>query len=533
MRRKIALAVLLAALIVPGGADAFIDAACPNGQVTSAVEGVVHDVNNNAVGGIRVGLYATHFSTPTGGTDTTDFGTGAYKVCADHNTYIVQAQDLRVPPYFAEVAQPVTTFTNTQTIDFTPASGYPLPYMANISVSPAAIRTNCCTDAQRTFTFTYRTKMAFGAPRHVKIELTSGQVGEMTPAGTENGGPDNGGWNLWTFSKVFGATSSEGAFEARAQAYADATNALKMTEFTRVSYYLDNGVPQFGATCGNEVNDGFKPPNNPGTTNPRPLTKLGVCDRTVNPNVAVSGLDPYTVMGKICPTTTECTPVSTSPTGNQCLINSSNCQTFTPVLIGGKSMQWSPAQPLPLTSSLPLGQGYYLWYEIKDRAGNLGHTPNGYELKITAQGGAPVLISANTPSDFGSGNSAGIVIGCSCTTPSSIPWVSFQITDDDGAPDVDLGTLRVRIYYQSEQSQILAGTPLSGLIYDYDPTASATNKNAGSLANVDATRWQFTATGFRLSRQLPGRYIVATSVGDRGGNHDSYGWHYILVGVAA
>lgn len=533
MRRKIALAVLLAAAAVPGGAGAAIDTSCPNGRATSAVTGIVRDINNAAIGNIRVGLYPTHFGTPSGGTDNTDFGTGRYLVCADHNTYIVQAQDLRVPPYYAEVAQPVTTFANTGAIDFTPASGYPLLYMANISVSPAAIRTNCCTDAQRTFTWTYRTKMPFGGARHVKIVLTSGQEGEMTPAGTENGGPDNGGWNLWTFSRTFGATSSEGAFEARAQAYENASNSLKVAEFTRVNYYLDNGLPIFGASCGNETFDGFKPPANPGTTNPRPLTKLTVCDRTVNPNVAVSGLDPYTVQGKICPTTVECTPVPSGPTGNQCLVNATNCQTFTPVLIGGKSMQWSPAQPLPLTASLPAGQGYYVWYEIKDRAGNLGKTPNGYELRITAQGGAPVLISANTPSDFGSGNTAGVVVGCSCTTPSSIPWVSFQITDDDGAPDVDLGTLRVRIYYQSEQSQVLAGTPASGLIYDYDPQASSTNANAGSLANVDATRWQFTATGFRLSRQLPGRYIVVASVGDRGGNHDSYGWHYVLVGVAA
>lgn len=512
MRRRIVLAVFVAAAVMPGAAGAFIDTArCSDVSTsTSVVEGYVKNVLGVPVANVKVRIFGTHFSTTTTAPGTTD-ATGFYYICApSHNTYVVEAQEQNPSTVYAEVARTVTTFADFERIDFTNESGYPLYYLANLSVAPVGVSSLATNAVDRTWTFRFRTKAPAGSgPVQITLDHDA-STSPMTFAGNVNG------WNVYTKDSTAPFLANDSNYYANARGY-ELTGSTPITQLGRTSYYVDGRKPEIGTTCRNASDDDFVPGT---TTNPRPLISLGACDwGNAAKTVIGSGLDGYTAMGKVCPTTSDCTPITSgSPTGNQCLWSIS-CQTFAPTLISSRFMQWTPSQPFPLGI-------YYFRYSIRDRTGNLAETPTAYSFSVVETGGSTVYLGAIVPSD------GAAVIGCSCTTAASIPGVTFEINDLDGQGDIALGSIKVQIRYMGEQTQALSGTPVGMLVYDYDSSAPPTALNGGTILSIDARRYKFSATGFRLqvgANRLPGRYMVTATASDNGGNSDSLGWLFYLV----
>jgi hypothetical protein len=500
MRRPV-LAVLAFAIAIPGIATAKVDPVCSQTTMTSAIEGTVKDAKNNPIAGLKVELFRTNSSAPLADKADTS-ASGFYRICAGsaggagHDTYDVHVRDLRPDPLFAGMAQPYTTLLHPDDdLDFTPASGTPALYMSSLTITPDEISTDAgAVDVK----WVVRSK----APASTTFKLTLGHTGNgvvnMGTPTAEGGGPAGGGWNRWTVTRTFAQDTTEALWWASAQGF-DGSTAI--TQFDREPYTIDNHGPLFGyadsstAKCGpGVVANGFSP-GSPGTTNPQPVVSLGVCDKYSNG--AKSGLDPFSLSGKIC------TDAALS----------TGCTSIDPVL-NTTTIFWFPRTPMALGN-------YYFGFTIYDFAGNRTTTPSGFKLTITDRGGQTPAITAVAPGNLGSGATGGIIIGSSLTSPNSLPSVGFRVTDADGQLDLVPGTLRVRVYYPDERS----------LVYDYDPSKSAnewdpvTHKGG---AFFDLSQGVFRATGYSLAGKPPGRYVATASITDHGGNTATMTWQWIL-----
>lgn len=504
MKRGIALGIVVALAISPLSASASVSLDCSATTMTSAIEGTVQDALGQPLAGMAVELYTTNSVHPqpdraTTGTD------GRYRICVGqvsgtgHNTYDVHVRDATPRPLYAGANQPYTTFTNVAgRADFTPASKIPLRYMLSLEISPAAIST---ASGPRTVTWTIRSK----APATTPMRLTLGHSStEVTVPWTaeEGGGPDDGGWNLWRHAEPFGSNSNEALWWASARGFSGTT---QVTEMDRQPYVIDNTAPLFGLAgsgpgqCGPGVYaNALSPASPPGTTNPQPIVVHGACDHWSNG--ARSGLDAFSLSGVLCRNaqlSVGCTPID-------------------PVL-NVNNIIWWPRAPLALGD-------YYLGWTLADLAGNVSTTPQGYLLRITSSGGQKPAISGLTPANLGSGNTLGIVVGSSLTTPTSYPTIGFKATDADGQLDLVPGSLRVRVFYPDE----------STLVYDYDPAMQpnaydpVTRRGGGSF---DLSTGAFRATGYPLQGKQPGRYLASASITDHGGNTATQTWHWLLLGA--
>lgn len=508
MRRVTTFTASLLLLAAAGTAAARIDLNCSSTTATSAIGGVVKDAKGTPLSDMKVELYKTNRALPTGESAITD-SQGRYRICAggvtgaDHDTYDVHVVDQRSGgPLYAMASQPYTTYTNLGDADFTPESGHPLTYMAHITITPDAIST---ATASADVEWVARSKAA----ADTTMLLTIGHLGytewSMRPAPPEDGGPEAGGWNVWTFSAQLDAHSTERLYWASIRGLDGST---QITQSDRRPYTVDNQPPIFGVATADSCGPGvyanaFSPASPPGTTNRSPIVTHGVCDRYSGG--ARSGLDPFSLRGRMC--------------SNSLLTE--NCEDIRPVL-STQTIVWFPSEPLALGD-------YYFEWTISDKAGNVARTPRAYHLLICA-GSAPRCgqrpsFTAVAPGNLGSGNTAGIVAGSSLTTPSSIPVIGFRVLDADGQNDLAPGTLRVRVYYGDDTT----------LVYDYDP-AKARNEydalTARGGANFDLSSGMFRADGYPLQGKPPGRYFATASITDAGGNSATMTWSWILAAAA-
>lgn len=503
MRRKLGLLVLGIATLAQTPSMAGIDTTCPTAYQTSAIAGIVENAVGTPLAGIKVEILATN-SERVNESATTN-AQGRYRICAGqssgigHNTYDVRARDLTAQPLYGIASQVYTTYTSpTEPADFTPESGHPLLYLTTLSTSPREIST---ATGAKTVTWTVRSK----APSTTEMKLTLGHLSQtftLTAPTQEAGGPAAGGWNVWTKQATFNASSPEALYSASARGFQGSTQT---TQLATENYMVDNRKPLFGpqgqsaAECGpGATAPGFSP-GAPGTTNRQPITTYGVCD--FYSGGAKSGVDPFSVRAEVC----------------QDLAMTVGCSNIKPVL-SVYSMLWWPETPLAYGS-------YYLRYTAADRAGNEA-TSTTQALHITQTGGQKPVFSAIAPSNLASGDPRGVVIGSALTQPNSQPQIGFRVSDADGQDDLSPGSLRVRIYYMSEDN----------LVYDYDPTAPWSQKPDPLTKKAGGTFDQqgglFRATGLTTQiteGTLPGRYFATASITDRGGNTSSIAWHWLLV----
>lgn len=500
MKRRIAIGALAFVFAVPFNASAKPDATCSSTTITSAIAGVAKDAKGNAVAGLTVELFPTNDNRPIADRATTDVF-GRYRICvgssgaAGHNTYDVHIRDLRTPSLFAGANQPYTTYTNLGDADFTPESGLPMLYTTNLTITPNQIST--ATGAV-SVSWVVRSKAPATTSMKLTLDHITGGAFTMAPPVAENGGPAAGGWNRWTFTDSFPQGSTEKLYFASVGGF---DGAARTTQTDRQPYVIDNQAPLFGlassstAECGPGYGaNAFSPASPPGTTNPQPIVSLGVCDR--HSNGARSGLDPFSLTGKICATE--------ALTG---------CTAIDPVL-STTTIVWWPRTPLALGD-------YYFGFRISDLAGNAVANPLGYKLTVTDRGGQTPVFSSVSPSNIGSGSTLGVVVGSSLTSPNSLPSVGFRLSDADGQLDIVPGSLRVRVYYMDE----------SRMVYDYDPALAPNDYNAVTGkggAMFDLSQGIFRATGYTLSLKTPGRYIATASVTDHGTNSASMTWQWVL-----
>jgi hypothetical protein len=498
------------ALATSGVAFARVDTQCSSTTATTAIDGVVQDALGRPLQGIRVELYATNRNIPL-----PDFANtaadGTYRICVGqqsgggYDTFDVHAREpaSSAAPLYGTQSQAYSTMTNfTSDANFTPATGLPLLYMSNLTVTPNAIST---APGVRTptgdvvVTFVARSK----APATTRFELTVGHLHDlkvtMTPDGAEGGGPDAGGWNRWTYASSIAHDSPENLYWAAARGFGGATGTTEIAQFDREPYTIDNSPPQLGPSdaapehCGpGIVAQPFTPAT---TTNPMPTITHGVCDTYAGGSR--SGIDPFSLRGKMCRD-------SAMTTG---------CADIQPYL-NTYTITWFPSQPLAL------GDYFFAWH-IADYAGNVTDTPGRYRMTVVDHGGQIPFFTAITPGNLGSGTTAGVVAGSSLTTPPSLPMVGFRVFDNDGQRDLVPGTLRVRVYYGDERT----------LVYDYDAFKQKneydpiTHKGGAAF---DLSTGSFRAEGYPLQGKPPGRYLANASITDHGGNNASYTWQWVL-----
>lgn len=488
-------------LLVPATAQAAIDLRCSNTTFTSAVNGVVQNALGEPVQALTVELSTTNRQLPFDDPSMTD-ATGAYLICVGdnmgprHGTYDVHVRDLRSFPLYAGASQPYSTYMDPLNgANFTNASGNPVRYMLSLEITPDAVNPG----TNPSMTWRIRSK----APASTVMTLTRSHNSSTVTVPfttTENGGPGLGGWNVWETSLVIVAGTGDGLHTASARGFDGLTRVTQEdTEF----YVFDSVAPLLGSAlpvssqCGAGVTaDPISPLSPPGTTNRQPVVSIGACD--LWNNGARSGLDPFSLSGKICSDpdmTIACSPIK-------------------PIL-STTTLIWFPDAPLAYGT-------YYIQWLIKDKAGNASLNQTGYPLAIVDRGGQTPVIVAPTPGDLGSGNAAGFVIGSSITSPNSYPYVGFRVLDADGQSDLLPGTLNVRVFYMDDKQ----------LVYKYDATKSPdfydTLTKAGG-ASWDLSTGHFRATGFPLQGKPPGRYSATASVMDRGGNFSTLTWNWILV----
>jgi hypothetical protein len=499
------IAVLTAAMLIPTAAGAKVDPSCSPTTATSAIAGKVANALGAAQEGVLVELYRTNDARAIAGDRATTSGSGTYRICAGegsgagHDTYDVHVQDTREHPLYATANQPYSTFTNlTGDADFTPASGHPLLYLTNLKIDPAEIST---ATGPATVTWTVRSK----APASTTMMLHLGHNGrdeQLDPIGAEAGGPAAGGWNVWATQDEFVVGSAERLY------WSTIRGTLANTQVTQLDhqpYVIDNKAPLFGLAtsslgqCGPGVYaNPFSPAAPGGTTNPQSIVVHGVCD--AYSDGARSGIDPFSLTGKQC--------------SNAAM--TSGCKDIFPVLSSGNIVWW-PQSPLALGS-------YWLRWTMADKAGNTA-TSLPEQLLITDRGGQKPVINAVQPGNLGSGSTGGIVVGSAMTTPTSIPYVGFRVTDADGQTDLVPGSLQVKVYFGDERT----------LVYSYDPTMTPNQSDPVSGrggATFDLSSGIFRATGFSLQGQPPGRYIASASISDHGGNGATMTWHWLLVAAA-
>ena len=499
MNRRVLAGLTIAALSLPVAAHAKIDLSCSLPTSTTAIAGRVENAQGQPQAGMTIELFPSNDPRAIPDRDVTGVD-GRYLICVGtesgttHDTYDVHVRDLNPAPLYGTVNQPYTTWSNlTGDADFTPASGLPLRYLTNLTITPAEIST---ASGPRTVEWLIRSKAPSNTTMRLRLDHLNTEV-TVPFVGTENGGPSNGGWNRWTYSASFIMNATERLYWATARGYSGAT---LITETDRRPYTIDNTPPLFGEAttqqCGPGVHaNPISPASPPGTTNPRPIVVHGVCD--FHSHGARSGLDPFSLSGELCTDAgmTACTPID-------------------PVL-STNSIVWWP------NADLPLGD-YFLRWRIADKAGNVVTNPIGYLLRVTDRGGQRPIMSGAQPGEVGSGNSLGIVVGSSLTSPNSYPYVGFRVTDADGQTDLVPGSLQVRVYSPDERS----------LVYQYDPTMPSDmydpiTKRGG--ANFDLSTGIFRASGFPLQGKPPGRYIATASISDHGGNGATMTWHWILL----
>ena len=498
--RRTALLAACTLTFAPVAAHAVIDLRCSNSTFTSAVSGLVQDALGTPLSGLTVETSQTNRQLTLDGPVLTD-ATGAYLICAGndqgprHGTFDVHVRDLRGFPFFAGASQPYTTMLSpVQPADFTPASGSPLRYLLSLEITPDAVNPG----TGPVVSWRIRSK----APAATTMTLDRSHLGTTVTVpftGTEAGGPASGGWNVWTATLPIPPASLDGLHNASARGFSGTT---QITEEDTEFYVFDSVAPMLGSAlpqsnqCGaGVVADPISPLSPPGTTNRRPIVQLGACD--LWNNGARSGIDPYGITGQICldpDLTIGCTP--TRP------------------YLSTRTLVWFPDTPLAIGT-------YYLQWIIRDKAGNQSLNVTGYPLSIVDRGGqVPVIVSPN-PGDFQSGNTSGVIIGSSVTSPNSYPYVGFRVLDADGQQDLLPGTLRVRVFYLDDRQ----------LVYEYDellaPNAYDAVTKAGG-ATFDLSSGLFRATGFPLQGKPPGRYSVTASVVDRGGNFSTMSWHFVL-----
>jgi hypothetical protein len=498
--RRTALIAALGLALSPVAAHAAIDLRCSNTTFTSAVNGIVEDVLGSPISGLTVETSQTNRQLTLDGPVPTD-ASGAYLICAGndqgprHGTFDVHVRDLRTFPMYAGVSQPYTTLLSPASpADFTSESGNPMRYLLALEITPDAVNPSTLP----TMTWRIRSK----APATTTMTLDRSHLGTTVTVpftGTDAGGPSAGGWNVWSVSQAIPGATLDALHVASARGYSGLT---QITEEDTEFYVFDSVAPMLGSAlpqsnqCGaGVVADPISPLSPPGTTNSRPIVQLGACD--LWNNGARSGIDPYGITGKICldpDLTVGC--VATKP------------------ILSTRTLVWFPDTPLALGT-------YYLQWVIRDKAGNQSLNVTGYPLSIVDRGGQTPVMLAPFPGDFQSGNTSGVVIGSSVTSPNSYPYVGFRVLDADGQQDLLVGTLRVRVWYMDDRQ----------LVYEYDemlaPNAYDALTKAGG-ATWDLSSGLFRATGFPLQGKPPGRYSATASVVDRGGNFSTLSWHWIL-----
>lgn len=491
----IALIVLAAAAPV----SAKIDTRCSGATATSAIAGLVENAVGAPVPGVTVEVYQTNRDVPTGDRAVTG-ADGRYLICAGsaagarHDAFDVHVLDTRTFPLYARTAQPYTTYLNLGDADFTPESGLPLRYTTNIIVTPNAFNTSF---AAVPVEFLVRSKAPASTSMQLTLDHLPNQIITMLPTTAEAGGPAAGGWNRWTYTSVVPRGGAEARYWASVRGY---DGFAQVTQYDRQPYVNDIQAPMFGpatasaAQCGPGVTaDPFTPAS---TTSRRPIIVHDVCDAYSNGNR--SGIDPYSLKGEMC----------------RDAAMTIACEPITPAL-ATLSIIWFPDAPLAL------GDYYFRW-EIADMAGNIENSPVAYKMSIVTAGGQKPSFTGVFPGNFGSGSTAGVIVGSSITSPNSYPYIGFRVTDADGQDDLAPGALSVRVYYQAD----------SALVYEYDITKApnqydALTKKGG--ASFDLSTGLFKADGYPLQGKPPGRYIATASISDRQGNSASVTWHWILL----
>lgn len=500
MRRWLIVNVILA-MLIPEGAFAKVDLGCSTTTATSAIGGLVEDAEGTPLPGLKVELYTSNRAVPTADSATTG-GDGRYRICAGqasgagYDTYDVHVRDLSPYPVFATVAQPYTTTTDFDDLDFTPASGYPMQYLTNLGISPNEIST---ASEPVPVTWTVRSK----APATTTMHLTLGHRTDldvtMVDAGVEDGGPENGGWNRWTFNDVIPPHSTEKLYWSAARGF---EGSVQTTQADREPYAIDNTPPLLGpasaqpSECGPlVVANAFSPASPPGTTNQLPVITHGACDHWSNG--ARSGIDPFALRGWVCPDAHA----------------TDGCTAINPVL-NAQNIVWYPSSPLPY------GDYYFRWH-VADYAGNVTENPVSFKLSVARRGGQVPVFTAPQPGNLGSGSTSGVIVGSSVTSPSSYPYVGFRILDADGQRDLAAGTLHLRVYFGAQRT----------LVYDYDQSKAKNDFDPVTKlggANFDLASGVFRADGFPLQGKPPGHYLATASVSDFGGNSASFTWHWAL-----
>lgn len=509
MLRKSATFAVALVLTVPAFAVAKIDLGCSSTTATSAIGGKVENAEGKALPGLRVELSQTNRNVPTNDSATTD-DEGRYRICAGeasgagHDTYDVRVIDLAAGgPVYATANQSYTTYANLSDADFTRESGHPMLFMANLKVSPANISTS---NGPVEVTWTARSK----APADTVMLLSLGHAGgtpvPMASDGVEGGRPSDGGWNRWKRTEVIPKNSTENLFWS---ALSGKRNGVAITQADRQPYVVDNSPPLFGPATGtvSECGPGvyanpFSPASPPGTTNPMPIVTHGVCDQYSGG--ARSGLDPFSLQGRICP----------EPQA------SAECTEIHPVL-DTQRIVWYPSAPMDPGT-------YYFHWRIADYAGNVSESPVGSPLRICTESaprcGQIPFFTAVQPGTLGSGNTAGLIVGSSVTSPSSYPYIGFRVLDADGQRDLAPGSLRVRVTYGDDHT----------FVYDYDPSKGSNEYDPVSKkggARFDLAGGVFRADGYPLQGKPPGRYVATASITDAGGNNATMTWHWVLVGA--
>jgi hypothetical protein len=496
LRRTGTVVLIVLSAITPAAAK--IDTRCPNATATSAIAGYVEDASGTPVSGVLVEVYQTNRDVPTGDRARTGVD-GRYLICAGapngarHDAFDVHVIDDRPVPLYARIAQPYTTYMNLGDADFSRASGLPLRYIANVTVTPNAFNT---ATAGTTVQVVARSKAPLSTQMQLTLDHQPNQIITMLVGTPEAGGPGAGGWNRWTYSTTVARSTIEARYWASVRGYA---GTAQVTQHDRQPYVNDIQAPMFGpasshtSQCGPGITaDPFLPAT---TTSRRPIIVHDVCDAYSNGNR--TGLDPYSLKGTMC----------------RNLGMTLNCQTIFPAL-ATLSIIWYP------DTTLALGDYYFDW-EIADMAGNIEHSPQTSKMSIVESGGQKPVFTGVFPGNFGSGSTAGVIVGSSITSPSSFPYIGFRVTDADGQDDLAPGALSVRVYYQADNA----------LIYEYDITKAPNaydplTKKGG--ASFDLSTGMFKAEGYSLQGKPPGRYIATASISDREGNAASITWHWIL-----
>ena len=512
MRRRISIVALVSLLALPASAFAKIDIDCPysgslqsSPSATTAIEGHVRNTST-ALQGMRVELYTTNRTVPTADYAITD-ANGFYRICTGeksgsyYDTFDVHVREQTgaTAPLYATANQPYSTYLGFATdADFTPESGYPLLYMANLSVSPQAISVAA---AAATVTWTVRSKAPAGTIFPLTLGYPSTHTVTMTPTTAEGGGPSAGGWNRWVASEVIPKSAAENRYISSVKGFSGPGTVVTQTDVQ--PYSIDNSPLAFGTAdatiCGAGVfANGFFP-GPPGTTNHSPLVTQDICDPPSNG--ARSGPDPYSLRGWKCPTTNP---------------DLSLCTEISPVL-STRTITWHP--------SAPLADGtYYFRWRIADYAGNVSNSA-AQTLVVGNNTGQRPWFTGLSPGNFGSGNTGGLIIGSSLTSPSSFPTIGFRVLDADGQSDISPGSVHLRVFYGDNHT----------LVYDYDPTLGKSDYDALSKrggGDFDLSTGLFKAAGYALQGKPPGPYFCSASVTDFGGNNESISWDFLLVAAA-